>query len=505
MAPAPGPNLTPMLSLRRRVGLAHQGAILGVLALAAFAAYLALVYVVHAQLDTALLTLAQTEARLQADGASPGGTAEHPRVAPVRVHEAATDASAPGSAPMSAPVSAPMSAPMSFMRLDRLVQIIDANGAVLARSANLGAQRLPVSAALLARLGAGHTVYETLHDFAEEPTRLVTLPLRVGARAPWRAVQVAGSLDDVQNVLNVAAGLLLVMSAVLWLSVGAAGAVLMRRVFGAIDDVVQKAHRIGEEDLSQRLPHPGTADETGRLVDTLNEMLARIERGFDVQRRFTADASHELRSPLSRLRCELELALRRPREPADYIETLRSGLEEVERLTLLVEELLTLARIDAGQEQGRAERVELNRLVEDALARMRPIAQARRVELRLDAPEPVRAKVAPGAASLVLDNLLDNAIKFSPGGSCITVQLGVDGAHAVLRVRDAGPGVRGEELERIFERFYRGPSARPGSTPGMGLGLALSQALVRANGGSISAANGTPRGAVFEVRLPGVG
>lgn len=474
-----------MLSLRRRVALVHQAVILGVLALAAFAAYLALAYAVHAQLDSALLALAQTESRLQADSGAAG---------PVRVHEAATGA------------SAALATPMSFVRLDRLVQIVDANGVVLARSANLGAQRLPVHPATLARIQAGHTVYETLHAFAEEPTRLVTLPVRVGG--DLRAVQVAGSLDDVQNVLSVAAGLLLVMTAVLLLSVGAAGALLMRRVFGAIDDVVQKAHRIGEEDLSQRLPHPGTADETGRLVDTLNEMLARIEHGFDVQRRFTADASHELRSPLSRLRTELELALRRPREPAAYIETLRSGLEEVERLTLLVEELLTLARIDAGQEQGRAERVELNRLVEDALVRMRPIAQARGVELRLDAPGPVRAKVAPGAASLVLDNLLDNAIKFSPAGSCVTVQLAVDGtgsAQAVLRVHDAGPGVRGEELERIFERFYRGPSARPGSTPGMGLGLALSQALVQANGGSISAANGTPRGAVFEVRLPGVG
>ena len=475
---------------------------LGVLALAAFAAYLGLSLTVHAQLDTALLTLARTEARLQAQDAD----AAHPGTA-VRVHEAASDGNGLTSNGQSA---APMSALMSFVRLDRLVQIVavDASGAgtVLARSVNLGAHQLPLHPATLARLAAGHTVYETLHDFAEEPTRLVTLPLRGEAsQHDLRAVQVAGSLDDVQNVLSVAAGLLLVMSAVLLLSVGAVGGVLMRRVFAAIDDVVQKAHRIGEEDLSQRLPHPNTDDETGRLVDTLNEMLARIEHGFDVQRRFTADASHELRSPLSRLRTELELALRRPREPAVYIETLRSGLEEVERLTLLVEELLTLARIDAGQEQGRVERVELNHLIEDALARMRPIAQARHVELRLDAPGPVRAKVVPGAASLVLDNLLDNAIKFSPAGSVIRVQLAIEGAQAVLRVHDAGPGVRREELERIFERFYRGPSARPGNTPGMGLGLALSQALVQANGGSISAANGTPRGAVFEVRLPGVG
>jgi two-component system OmpR family sensor kinase len=298
--------------------------------------------------------------------------------------------------------------------------------------------------------------------------------------------------------------LFVAMSAALLLSVGAAGAVLTRRAFGAIDDVVQKAHRIGDEDLSQRLPHPGTADEVGRLVDTLNEMLARIEHGFDVQRRFTADASHELRSPLSRLRTELELALRRPREPAAYVETLRSGLEEVERLTLLVEELLVLARIDAGQEQGGAERVVLNGLVEEALVRMKPIASAREVSVALDAAGSVRARVAPGSAGLVLDNLLDNAIKFSPIGARVVVRLSVDGTDAVLRVIDQGPGIRRDELERVFERFYRGPSARAGSTPGMGLGLALSQAIVHAHGGTIRASNADPSGAVFEVRLPSI-
>lgn len=394
------------------------------------------------------------------------------------------------------------SAPMSFVRLDRLVQIVDAHGRVIARSVNLGAATLPAHPATLARLANGETVFETLHSFGEEPTRLVSVPVIAGK--VLRGVQVAGSLDDVQRVLYAAAVLFAVMSALLLLSVGAAGALLTRRVFRAIDDVVQKAHRIGEEDLSQRLPHPGTTDEIGRLVDTLNEMLGRIEHGFDVQRRFTADASHELRSPLSRLRTELELALRRPRETGAYVETLRSGLEEVERLTLLVEELLALARIDAGQERGNAERIVLNTLVEDAISRMKPIGDARGVRLEIETSRQVCAKVAPGSAGLVLDNLLDNAIKFSPLGAQVTVEVMVEGTDAVIRVIDGGPGIRRDELERVFERFYRGPSARAGSTPGMGLGLALSQAIVHAHGGSIGALNAEPDGAVFEVRLPSI-
>ena len=466
-----------MLSFRRRLGLTYQAAILVVLIAAALAAYWSLSRAAHGQLDAALLALAQTEAGLLAQEGA----------APIRVHEAATAGSAP----------------MSFERLDRLVQIIDADGRPIARSVNLGAAQLPAHPSTLAQMTAGKVVFETLHNFGEEPTRLVTLPVRVGGSGgTLRAVQVAGSLDDVQRVLNVSAGLLAAMGAVLLLSVGAAGALLMRRVFLAIDDVVQKARRIGDEDLSQRLPHPGSADEIGRLVDTLNEMLARIEQGYDVQRRFTADASHELRSPLSRLRTELELTLRRPREPLAYVETLRSGLEEVERLTLLVEELLAFARIDTGQERGRTERVVLNALAEDAVRRMEPIARARDVTLKIEAAGPVRAQVAPASASLVLDNLLDNAVKFAPPSSCVTVQLVIDGQHAVLRVRDTGPGIRRDELTRVFERFYRGPSARAGSTPGMGLGLALSQAIVHAHGGRITASNAVEGGAVFEVRLP---
>jgi two-component system, OmpR family, sensor kinase len=465
-----------MLSFRQRLGLVHQLAILAVLVIAAGAAYWGLSREVHGQLDAALLALAETEAGMLAEQ----------RGDPIRIHEAPAAASAP----------------LSFVRLDRLVQIVDAQGQPLARSANLGAASLPAHPDTLAHLDRAEPVFETLRHFGDEPTRLVTLPVTVAGRR--LGVQVAGSLDDTRGVLNSAGVLFVAMSAALLLSVGAAGAVLTRRAFGAIDDVVQKAHRIGDEDLSQRLPHPGTADEVGRLVDTLNEMLARIEHGFDVQRRFTADASHELRSPLSRLRTELELALRRPREPAAYVETLRSGLEEVERLTLLVEELLALARIDAGQEQGRAERVVLDGLVEEAFARMRPIASAREVSLALDAAGPVRARVAPGSAGLVLDNLLDNAIKFSPTGARVVVQLAVDGADAVLRVIDQGPGIRRDELERVFERFYRGPSARAGSTPGMGLGLALSQAIVHAHGGTIGAMNAEPSGAVFEVRLSSI-
>ncbi len=357
-----------MLSVQRRLMLVHLAVIAVIVASAASAAWWQLSRSVHRQLDGALLALAETEAGMLLEN----------RGQPVRVHEK--------------PVG---TAPPSLVRLDRLVQIVDAHGEVLAHSANLGATRLPTPASLLARLAAGETVFETLPSFSEEPLRMVSLPVQTGGAAPV-AIQVAGSLDDVNGVLDSAALLFACLAIALSASVGTAGALLTRRVFRAIDNVVKQARRIGDANLDARLPHPGTADDIGRLVDTLNDMLDRLEHAFDAQRHFTADASHELRSPLSRLRTEIEITLRRERSREDYVETLRSCLEEVARLTLLVEELLMLARLDAGQERGSQDAVSVATLVEDSVRRMQPAAHERLIGLVVGAGSAPAIKVARG-------------------------------------------------------------------------------------------------------------
>lgn len=462
-----------MLSFRRRLLLAHLASIVVVLGIAASGGYWGLSRAVHGQLDAALLALAETESSMLASSAGQ----------PARVHEAS-----------------PGPAPPSFQRLDRLVQVVDAKGTVLARSANLGESQLPAPPSLIERLSSGEPVFETLHGFGEEPVRMVSLAQRTGGTL--RVVQVAGSLDDVNNVVESAGVLFLALGVALVVAVGTAGAVLTRQAFGAINDIVQQARRIGEASLDKRLPHPGTRDEVGRLVDTLNEMLGRLEHAFEAQRRFTADASHELRSPLSRLRTELELALRRPRDAAEYVGALRSCLDDVERLTLLVEELLVLARLDAGQERPPTEAVQMNRLLQDVVRRLQLVAQRRQVTLVVDPSPDVEVAISQRAADLVLANLLDNAAKFSPVGGHVTVRLEVEGAEVGVRVADNGPGLSVTEVPYLFDRFFRGSAARASEVPGVGLGLALSDAMVRAHGGRIEAANGTRGGAVFTVWLP---
>lgn len=462
-----------MLSFRRRLLLAHLASIVVVLGIAASGGYWGLSRAVHGQLDAALLALAETESSMLA--ASTGQ--------PVRVHEA-------GAGP----------APPSFQRLDRLVQIVDAQGAVLARSSNLGESRLPAPPSLIERLGAGEPVFETLHGFGEEPVRMVSVPQRTGGGL--RIVQVAGSLDDVNHVVESAGVLFLALGVALVVAVGTAGALLTRQAFRAINDIVLQARRIGEASLDRRLPHPGTRDEVGRLVDTLNEMLGRLEHAFEAQRRFTADASHELRSPLSRLRTELEVALRRPRDAAQYVEALRSCLDDVERLTLLVEELLVLARLDAGQERPPAAAVRMDTLAHDVVRRLQPVAQRRGVTLVVSPSPPIEASISQRSADLVLANLLDNAVKFSPEGGQVTVQLAQGDGEALVRVVDNGPGLSVTEVPYLFDRFFRGSAARGSDIPGTGLGLALSEAMVRAHGGRIEACNGPRGGAVFTVWLP---
>ncbi len=462
-----------MLSFRRRLVLIHWIVIVVIVACAAVAAWWQLSRSVYGQLDAALLALAETEAGMLAENDGQ----------PVRVHERRAG-----------------SAPPSLVRLDRLVQIVNDRDQLLARSANLGESQLPPPSVPHSALTAGEPIFETLPTFGEEPLRMVSLPAL--SRGKLVLIQVAGSLDDARHVLESAAVLFGIMAVLLLAFVGGAGAVLTRRVFRAIDDVVQQARHIGDTNLGARLPHPGTADEIGKLVDTLNAMLDRLEHAFDQQRRFTADASHELRSPLSRLRTEIEVALRRPRDAQEYVDTLRSCLDEVGRLTLLIEELLMLARLDAGEDRRSDNPVALDTIVAETLRRAAGMARERQVELVVGRGAAADVCVAHGATGVVLANLVENALKFAPANSKIQIDCAAEGANALVTVTDQGPGIPEPELPFVFDRFFRGAGARASFNEGVGLGLALSQALAAAYGGRIEAGNAPAGGAVFRVCMP---
>jgi len=462
------------LDFKTRLSLWHLVWVAVILAVAALIADWALARLVREQVDSALLTLARDEiAAIQRTPSEP-----------LRIHEAPPGTARP-----------------SFERLDKFVQIVTADGEPLARSATLGTAKLPLSERARAGLRRQHIVYETVENFGDEPIRMITVPLRVGAA--HYAVQVAGSLDDARAIMNAARGLFFSVAAAILAAVAVTGAVLARRALVPIDHIVTRARRIGEASLAERLPHPGTSDEIGRLVDTLNDMLERIEKSFEMQRHFTADASHELMSPLSRLRAELEVTLRRPRNIAEYEESLRSCLEEVERLSWLTEELLSLARLDSGE--GREPATEpalLAPIVEKAMQRLEDEARRSHVTMVLEPRSSVSVAASPAVVSVAVSNVLHNAVKFCGSGGRVSVNVDVDGRDAVVEVSDTGPGVTSEEIPLIFERFHRGSGPRAAGAPGVGLGLAICRALVERQGGRISVSSTPGRGATFAIRLP---
>jgi two-component system, OmpR family, sensor kinase len=465
------------LSFKARLTLGHLAAVVLILVGTAAMANWALSRAVLSQIiDRAILALAEAEAAAMVEKPHP----------PTHVHEMAPGTAAP-----------------SFARLDKFVQIVRMDGQAIARSVTLGNARLPTKPDLLARLQAGQTVFETVDNFGEEPVRMVSLPVEVaGTRY---AVQVAMSLDDAYALLRSARLLFIGMAVSILIGVGLTGVVLTRRALRPIDRIVNRAREIGEGSLGERLPRPEQRDEIGRLVDTLNEMLGRLEESFEVQRRFTADAAHELQSPLSRLRTELEVTLRRHRDSAEYVDALRSCLDEVERLSMLTRALLTLARLDA--EQGRAAvfgTVPLGSLLEGVIRRLASEAERRRVTIAVHPSTTLSLSVrcAEGLADLVFTNVLDNAVKFSPPGGQIVVDAAAEGPEVVVAVSDAGPGIPADEIPRVFERFYRGRVARANDTRGFGLGLAICRAVVENHGGQMSVESAAGGGATFRIRFP---
>jgi heavy metal sensor kinase len=267
--------------------------------------------------------------------------------------------------------------------------------------------------------------------------------------------------------------------------------------------MAEKAREITAESLAQRLPVDNAQDEFGRLATVFNDTLSRLQDAFERLRRFTADASHELRTPLTAMRSVGEVALRNTLDAAAYRDVIGSMLEEVDRLTRLVENLLILTRADSGKIQLARETLDLGALAGDAIDQLRVLADEKQQDLMLRVPIRVHAT---GDAALVhhaLMNLIHNAIKYTPNGGTITVDVNaMSSGQVVIEVRDTGPGIPATHRDRIFDRFYRVEASRSREEGGVGLGLSIARWAIEANGGQIELASDGASGSLFRVTLP---
>jgi two-component system, OmpR family, sensor kinase len=285
-------------------------------------------------------------------------------------------------------------------------------------------------------------------------------------------------------------------------AVAIGGAVLIaRRGLAPLADTVTTTARISAESLHERIAErPDAADEVAAMVRAVNAMLERLELSVAGMRRFSADASHELRTPLGALAGELELALRRPRSADELRASIEIALEQAGSLSRLVEALLTLARSDASGLPIAPVELDLVALVRQAVDPYLAIAAARGVSVRWEMVEPALMKrTDPLWVGRVVANLIDNACKLVPDGGAITVSLTVDNGRCAIGVRDTGPGIANGDEERIFERFYRGATARAGAE-GFGLGLPLAREIAHALGGELRLVGNDP-GAHFAFEL----
>jgi heavy metal sensor kinase len=282
------------------------------------------------------------------------------------------------------------------------------------------------------------------------------------------------------------------------------GYLLAGRVLAPVGTMAATARRITAESLSARLPVENPRDEFGQLAGVFNETLARLDAAFEQLRRFTADASHELRTPLTGIRSVGEVALQRSLTAQDYREVIASMLEEVDRLTRLVENLLLLTRAEAGRIPLTRTVVDLCDLVLSVSDSLRVLAEEKDQEWAVETAAPVTAACDASILRLGLTNLLHNAIKYTPHKAAIRIATTRTRAgEAVIEVQDTGPGIPPAHHERIFERFYRLDNARSRETGGIGLGLAIARWAVEANGGRIELESDEGRGSLFRIVLPG--
>ena len=283
----------------------------------------------------------------------------------------------------------------------------------------------------------------------------------------------------------------------------AGGYFLAGRALAPVGAMADKARRITADSLGERLPVANPQDEFGRLATVFNDTLARLHDSFERLRRFTADASHELRTPLTAMRSVGEVALQGRPDADRCREVIGSMLEEVQRLTHLVDSLLVLTRADSSAIRAEREVVELSSFAGNVADSLRVLAEEKRQALEVEAGSRVEAACDPALLRLGLMNLLDNAIKYTPPGGAIQVRARANGSgESHIEVQDTGPGIAPAHRERIFERFYRGEAGGNRNSPGAGLGLAIARWAVAANGGRIELESEEAKGSLFRIVLP---
>ena len=380
----------------------------------------------------------------------------------------------------------------------RAIVLLAADGGELAAHATPLARRIDHS--LLRRQIAMMTFgFTTLDDGA---LRLYTTPARIGNGS--YVIAVAQSLAEQRETLGNLREAMFITAPLALLVASLGGYILARKSLAPVVRMSDKARAIGATNLSERIEVVNARDELGELAATLNDLLARLDHSFAAQRRFMADASHELRSPVAILQGELDVTLSRDdRDATDYRESLEVMRRSVRRLTRIVRDLFLLARSDAGEVPLKLETLYLGEVASQTARAYRTVAAEKGVTLVAECGEDLVVRGDEDLLQRMIGNLIENAIRYAPKGTDVRIRCTPAGDTARLEVRDHGPGVPAELHEQIFERFFRADAARgAASGSGAGLGLPIARWIAAAHGGALGLESSNAEGSEFVATLP---
>jgi two-component system, OmpR family, sensor kinase len=381
------------------------------------------------------------------------------------------------------------------------IQIADTDHKIIWKSRNLSYYDLPVDSSTLKKAVKEKISGQSKLLFDDINIKNTDLRLLVN-HSSNAVISIAYTVEDVTDTLrSLFSALLLAVPLILLASISS-GMFLSKMSLRTVDEITKTAKEIKAKNLSLRLDVPKTNDEISRLAETLNEMIERLEESFAQIRQFTSDASHELRTPLTILRGEMEIALNKNRSNEEYISVITSALEEVIRLSNVVESLLELSRADAGQSRLILKTENISRLLTDIVEDMEIIAEDKDIKLKSEIQKKLFCEFDSARMHQALLNIIDNAVKYTNNGGRVTVKLNESAQWVEIKIADNGVGMAQEALAHIFDRFYRVDISRGADHKGSGLGLSIVKWIIEAHKGKIFVESQPNRGTNFIVLLP---
>jgi heavy metal sensor kinase len=385
--------------------------------------------------------------------------------------------------------------------IERYLEVLTPGGEILLRNERLGNRS--VGGEVFAGEGIGGYSERTSRLSDGTPVRLVSrLHVLDGRRI---LIRLAHSEEPLLlRLKDLLLASLVVLPAVL-AAAGVAGYTLARRALSPIEQMARRAQEITPERLDARLPNDYTDDELRQLAGVFNDTLARLERAFDQLRRFTADASHELRTPLAMIRSVGEVGLQKDGTRAEYRDIVGSMLEEVNRLTSLIDNLLTISRADSGHIQLHRAAVPVLALVREAAGLFEVLVEEKAQTLTVEGDESAQIEGDAVFLRQAFVNVIHNAVKYSPPGGAIVAKVELVDGQVVVEIHDNGPGIPAEDQPKVFDRFYRVDKARWRESGGAGLGLSIVKWAVEVHGGTVTLDSTPNHGSTFRISLPAAG